>query len=166
MKRTGLLFAFAMFLMSFGTVSAQKTVTLNLAEILNTMPEKKKADEQLEAFAKTKRVDLEKQEKALQAEVEKYQKEAGKLTEAQRSAREQELQKKIQNFQQLQQVAQQDLAKRQAEAYAPVEKKINEAVEKVAKANGWDFIFDSNTVGLIYRGGPDATAIVKKELGL
>lgn len=166
MKKTGLLFAFAMLLMSFGTMNAQKTATLNVAEILNAMPEKKKADEQLEAFAKTKGADLEKQEKALQAEIEAYQKEAGKLTEAQRGAKEQELQKKVQNFQQLQQVAQQDLAKRQADAYAPIEKKINDTVEKIAKANGWDFIFDSNTVGLIYRGGADATAAVKKELGL
>ena len=64
------------------------------------------------------------------------------------------------------QVAQQDLAKRQNEAYAPIEKKVNDAVAKVAKANGWDLIFDTNTVGLVYKGGADATAAVKKELGL
>lgn len=166
MKRTGLLFAFAMVLMSFGTMKAQKMATLNVSEILNAMPEKKKADEQLEAFAKTKGAELEKQEKAIQAEVEAYQKEAGKLNATQRATKEQELQKKIQNFQQLQQVAQQDLTKKQAEAYAPIEKKVNEVVEKVAKANGWDFIFDANTTGLIYRGGADATTAVKKELGL
>lgn len=166
MKRTGLLFAFAMVLMSFGTMKAQKLATLDVVGILNSMPEKKKADEQLEVFAKAKGAELEKQEKAIQAEVETYQKGAAKLTEAQRTAKEQELQKKIQNFQQLQQVAQKDLAEKQAAAYAPIEKKINEAVEKVAKANGYDFVFDTNTTGLIYRGGADATAAVKKELGL
>jgi hypothetical protein len=31
---------------------------------------------------------------------------------------------------------------------------------------GWDFIFDSATNGLIYKAGPDATAAVKKELGI
>ena len=144
MKKSGLLFAFAMFLMSFGTVSAQKLATLDVAEILNLMPEKKKADQQLEAFSKTK-----------QAETPKVNQE-----------REQELQKLQQNIQQMTQVAQQDLAKRQNEAYAPIEKKVNDAVAKVAKANGWDFVFDTNTVGLIYRGGADATAAVKKELGL
>lgn len=41
-----------------------------------------------------------------------------------------------------------------------------DVVDKVAKANGWDFIFDSNTLGLIYKNGPDATPAVKKELGL
>ena len=88
------------------------------------------------------------------------------MTEAQRGAKEQDLQKKQQNLQQLFQLAQQDLSKRQGDAYAPIEKKINDAVEKVAKANGWDFIFDSNTVGLIYRGGTDATTAVRKELSL
>lgn len=166
MKRTGLLFAFAMVLMSFGTLKAQKTATLDVAILLNQMPEKKKADEQLEAFSKTKEAEIEKQGKALQAEVEAYQKGAAKLTEAQRAAKEQELQKKQQNLQQLFQVAQKDLSDRQAAAYAPIEKKLNDAVEKVAKANGYDFIFDANTVGLIYKGGADATPAVRKELGL
>lgn len=166
MKKSGLLLALAMMVMSFGTMNAQKSATLDVAGILNAMPEKKKADIDLEAFAKTKGIELEKQEKALQTEIEAYQKGAAKLTEAQRTAKEQELQKKVQNFQQLQQLAQQDLAKRQGEAYAPIEKKINDAVEKVAKANGYDFIFDANTVGLIYKGGADATEAVKKELGL
>lgn len=166
MKRTGLLFAMAMFVMSFGTINAQKSATLDVAEVLNAMPEKKRADEQLEAFSKTKEAELEKQAQSFQKEVEAYQKEAGKLSEQQRASREQDLQKKQQNLQQLYQVAQQDLAKRQADAYAPIEKKVNDAVERVAKANGYDFIFDVNTVGLIYRGGADATSAVKKELGL
>lgn len=166
MKRTSLLFAIAMLVMSFGTMNAQKTATLDVAGILNAMPEKKKADDQLEAFSKTKEAELEKQAQSFQAEVEAYQKEAGRLSEQQRASKEQDLQKKQQNLQQLYQVAQQDLAKRQADAYAPIEKKVNDAVEKVAKANGYDFIFDVNTVGLIYRGGADATPAVKKELGL
>ncbi|MDO4762756.1 MAG: OmpH family outer membrane protein [Flavobacteriaceae bacterium] len=166
MKRTGLLFAFAMMLMSFGTMKAQKTATLDIATLLNEMPEKKKADEQLMAFSKTKEAELEKQGKAFQTEVEAYQKGAAKMTEAQRTAKEQELQKKQQNLQQMAQLAQKDLAERQATAYAPIEKKLYDAIEKVAKANGWDFIFDANAVGLIYKGGADATAAVKKELGL
>ena len=46
MKKTGLLLALAIVLMSFGTMKAQKIATLDLAGILNDMPEKKKADEQ------------------------------------------------------------------------------------------------------------------------
>jgi len=41
-----------------------------------------------------------------------------------------------------------------------------DAVNKVAKANGYEYIMDVNSVGLVYKGGPDATAAVKKELNL
>ena len=166
MKKSSLLFAFAMFFMSFATVSAQKIATLDVAEILNLMPEKKKADQQLEAFSKTKQAEIEKQMTAAEAKFKKYQEEAAKQTPKVNQEREQELQKLQQNIQQMTQVAQQDLAKRQNEAYAPIEKKVNDAVAKVAKANGWDLIFDTNTDGLVYKGGADATAAVKKELGL
>ncbi|MDO4224408.1 MAG: OmpH family outer membrane protein [Bergeyella zoohelcum] len=166
MKKLSVLFAAVAMFASVGLAKAQKVATLDLAGILNVMPEKKKADEQLEAYAKTKGADIEKQEKALQAEVEAYQKEAGKLTEAQRTAKEQELQKKIQGLQQIQQVAQKDLAEKQTSLYAPIEKKLNETIKKVADANGWEFVLDAANPAIIYKNGADATPAVKKELGL
>ena len=166
MKKSSLLFAFAMVFMSFGSMKAQKIATLDVAGILNLMPEKKKADDQLEAFSKTKQAEIEKQMTAAEAKFKKYQEEASRQTPKVNEERNQELQRLQQNIQQMTQVAQQDLAKRQNEAYAPIEKKVNDAVAKVAKANGWDLIFDTNTVGLVYKGGADATAAVKKELGL
>jgi outer membrane protein len=36
----------------------------------------------------------------------------------------------------------------------------------VAKANGYDYIMDANSSAFVYKGGPDATAAVKKELGV
>ncbi|MFB0966661.1 MAG: OmpH family outer membrane protein, partial [Cloacibacterium sp.] len=84
----------------------------------------------------------------------------------QREAKEAELGKTQQNLQQMSQTAQKDLLDRQDAAYAPIEKRLNDAITRAAKANGWDFIFDSATNGLIYKAGPDATAAVKKELGI
>ena len=47
--------------------------------------------------------------------------------------------------------------------YAPIEKRLNDAITRAAKKQMvWDFIFDSATNGLIYKAGPDATAAVKK----
>lgn len=84
----------------------------------------------------------------------------------QREAKEAELTKTQQQLQQMQQTAQKDFAEKSEAAYAPIDKKINDAITKAAKANGWDFVFDSATRGLLYKAGPDATAAVKKELGL
>lgn len=164
MKKLSVLFAAVMMFVTVGTVSAQKVASMDYEAVLSAMPETKKMTTDLDTFSKTKGDELNKQAEAFQKEVQQYQAEGAKLTEAQRNAKEAELQKKQQNLQQLQQTAQKDLATRRDTAVKPIIEKLNNAVEKVAKANGFDFIIDSTA--LIYKAGPDATALVKKELGL
>lgn len=166
MKKLSVLFAAVMMFVSMSIAKAQKVATVDVEAILSMMPEKKKADEQLLSVFKAKQAEIQKQAQTWQEEVAAYQKAAATMTEAQRTAKEGELQKKQQNIQQMSEAAQKDYTEKQQAAYAPIDKKFMEATEKAAKANGWDFIFDSNTMGLIYKGGADATASVKKELGL
>jgi len=166
MKKLRVLFVAVMMFMSFGVAKAQKIATVDVAAILNMMSEKIKADEQLKAFSTAKQAELEKLATPFQAEVQDFQKKAGSMTPQQRETKAAELEKKQQNLQQISQTAQKDLLDRQDAAYAPIEKRLNDAITRAAKANGWDFIFDSATNGLIYKAGPDATAAVKKELGI
>ena len=164
MKKLSVLFAAVMMLVTAGAVNAQKVASMDYEAVLAAMPETKKMTTDLDTFSKTKGDELQKQAEAFQKEVQQYQADGAKLTEAQRTAKEGELQKKQQNLQQLQQTAQNDLAQRRDAAVKPIIDKLNNAVSKVAKANGFDFIIDSTA--LIYKGGPDATPLVKKELGL
>ncbi|MBP7973918.1 MULTISPECIES: OmpH family outer membrane protein [Chryseobacterium group] len=164
MKKLSVLFAAVMMLVTAGAVNAQKVASMDYEAVLAAMPETKKMTTDLDTFSKTKGDELQKQAEAFQKEVQQYQADGAKLTEAQRTAKEGELQKKQQNLQQLQQTAQNDLAQRRDAAVKPIIDKLNNAVAKVAKANGFDFIIDSTA--LIYKGGPDATPLVKKELGL
>ena len=164
MKKLSVLFAAVMMLVTAGAVNAQKVASMDYEAVLAAMPETKKMTTDLDTFSKTKGDELQKQAEAFQKEVQQYQADGAKLTEAQRNAKEGELQKKQQNLQQLQQTAQNDLAQRRDAAVKPIIDKLNNAVAKVAKANGFDFIIDSTA--LIYKGGPDATPLVKKELGL
>ena len=164
MKKLSVLFAAVMMLVTAGAVNAQKVASMDYEAVLAAMPETKKMTTDLDTFSKTKGDELQKQAEAFQKEVQQYQADGAKLTEAQRTAKEGELQKKQQNLQQLQQTAQNDLAQRRDAAVKPIVDKLNNAVAKVAKANGFDFIIDSTA--LIYKGGPDATPLVKKELGL
>ena len=164
MKKLSVLFAAVMMLVTAGAVNAQKVASMDYEAVLAAMPETKKMTTDLDTFSKTKGDELQKQAEAFQKEVQQYQADGAKLTEAQRTAKEGELQKKQQNLQQLQQTAQNDLARRRDAAVKPIIDKLNNAVAKVAKANGFDFIIDSTA--LIYKGGPDATPLVKKELGL
>ena len=164
MKKVSVLFAAVMMFVTVGMVNAQKVASMDYEAVLSAMPETKKMTTDLDTFSKTKGDELNKQAEAFQKEVQQYQADGAKLTEAQRNAKEAELQKKQQNLQQLQQTAQKDLATRRDTAVKPIIEKLNNAVNKVAKANGFDFIIDSTA--LIYKAGPDATALVKKELGL
>ena len=165
MKKLSVLFAAILMFVTVGVAKAQKVASMDYEAVLAVMPETKKMTTELEAFSKTKGDELGKQADAFQKEVQQYQQVDGpKMTEAQRTAKEAELQKKQQNLQQIQATAQNDLAQRRDAAVKPIIEKLNKAVEKVAKASGYEFIIDSGA--LIYKGGPDATAAVKKELGL
>lgn len=166
MKQLSVLFSAVLLFVATSAVKAQKIAHLDVNAILSIMPEKKAADQKLENLSKTKMAEIEKQAQAWQAEVAAYQQGAAKMTEAQRKAKEEELTKKQQSIQQLQQAAQKDLAEKTDAEYAPIEKKFSDAVNKVAKANGWDYVLDANSSVFIYKAGTDATPAVKKELGL
>ncbi|QOW11343.1 OmpH family outer membrane protein [Kaistella flava (ex Peng et al. 2021)] len=164
MKKLSVLFAAVMMFATVGVAKAQKIASMDYEAVLAAMPETKKMSTDLETFSKTKGDELNKQAEAFQKEVQAYQAEGAKLTGAQRDAKEAELQKKQQNLQAIQQTAQNDLAQKRDTAVKPIIEKLNKAVEKVAKASGFDFIIDAGA--LVYKGGPDATPLVKKELGL
>ncbi len=69
-------------------------------------------------------------------------------------------------IQQMQDKAQKDLQAKQEVVFGPIEKKLNDAVEKVSKANGYEYVMDANSPAFLYKAGTDATAAVKKELGI
>lgn len=164
MKKISVLFVAAILFLGMGLVQAQKLASMDYETVLAAMPEAKKLTADLDAFSKAKGDELNKQAAAFQAEVEAYQKTGATLTEAQRKAKEEELGKKQQQLQQLQTTAQNDLVQKREAALKPIIDKINAAVEKVAKANSFEFILDASA--LIYKAGADATPLVKKELGI
>lgn len=165
MKKLSVLFAALVMLVSVG-VKAQKVASLDVAAVLSMMPEKKKADEQLNAYSQAKQAEFKKSADASQATFQKYQEEAPKQTAEVNKTREAELQKMQADLQTKSAATQKDISDKTDATFAPIEAKFNAAVSKVAVANGWDFIFDANNPSLIYKAGPDATPLVKKELGL
>ncbi|WP_299181133.1 OmpH family outer membrane protein [uncultured Chryseobacterium sp.] len=166
MKKLSVLFAAVMMVVSVGMAKAQKIATLDVVGILNAMPEKKKADAELKSFLDTKQAEIKKKADAAQAKYQQYQAEAPKKTAEENTAREAEMKKLGDEIQQMQDKAQKDFIAKQDTAYEPIERKLNDAVTKVAKANGYDYIMDSNSSAFVYKAGPDATPAVKKELNI
>ncbi len=151
------------------TVSAQKFARVNLQEIVVAMPEFEEAQKNLEAFGK----DLQEQMEQIQVEFNNkladFQKNQANMAASVKQMRQQELEQLQQRFSEFQQIAQQDFQRKENELLEPVQKKANDAVNKVAKAGGYIAVFNTSVPSLAYFDEAQLTDIavaVKKELGI
>ena len=146
---------------------AQKIGRINTQEIIVNMNEYKEANTQMEAYAK----DLQAQMETIQVEfnnkLQEYQKAESTMTDAVRQLKEKELTDLQNRIREFQQVAQQDIQKKQAELMEPIDKKANEAIQEVAKAGGYAVILETGI--MIYFDEAqvkDISAEVKTKLGI
>jgi outer membrane protein len=146
--------------------TAQKFGHIDTQELLMAMPEREKAQEQLEAQATMYEEQLKGMQSELQRKYEDYLAKSETWPEAIRKTKEKELNQLQQGMQDFSQTAQQDLAKLEDDLLTPMIDRAREAIENVGKENGFTYIFDSSTGVTVYNGGEDVTALVKTKLGL
>jgi outer membrane protein len=146
---------------------AQKIGYVNTDEIITNMKETQDAYTQLEAYAK----DLQAQMETIQVEfnnkLQEYQNATETMTDAVRQLKEKELTDLNTRIQEFQQVAQQDLQKKENELLAPIYDKVKTTIDEVAKAGGYTIILPGNA--LIYVDAAqvkDIASDVKAKLGI
>lgn len=168
-------FAIIALMLSAGTVMAQQKIGhINSNALLQAMPEVKTADAAFETFRTTKLSELESMEKERQAKIVTYQEKYKGLSEANKETLGVELETLGQDIQtmgerigELDQKAQEELTKKREELYQPILAKAEVAVQAVAKAEGFAYVFDTVNQGLVFfEGGVDITPLVKTKLGL
>ncbi len=150
--------------------TAQKYGHINFGNLVASMPETKKADEDLKVFRDGLVADGENKLKAFQ---EKYAQaikdvQEGKLSPLQQQQKEQELEQEQLALQALEQdIAQKVEAKRQ-ELLKPIFDRAAKSIEDVAKENGFLMIFDTSIFNAVLFLQPedDILALAKKKLGL
>ena len=169
MKKVLGLTLLAVAMLGISTASAQKFARINLQEIVVAMPEFEQAQKNLEAFGK----DLQEQMEQIQVEFNNkladFQKNQATMAASIKQMKQQELEQLQQRSAEFQQIAQQDLAKKEQELLEPVQAKAQEAVNKIAKANGYIAVFNTSVPSLTYFDEAqlvDIAALVKKELGI
>lgn len=162
-----LLIAALLFVGMSQTVSAQaKVAHINIAELMAAMPEMKAANAQLEKIRKTYDTEYKTMAEEYMAKIKKYEAEATTVTDAINTTRQTEVQDMRARIDQYEQTASQDLQKKQEEIYKPIVEKSRTAIQKVAKAKGFQYVLDSQAgSGVLLADGPDLMADVKKELG-
>ena len=148
-------------------VNAQSKVAhINVQLLLSEMPEMKAAQAELKKLQETYRADLEGSMTELKNKYTQYSNEASSKSKEENDKRALELQQFDKNIQEAEAAAMQEMQKKQAELFAPISEKAKEAIEKVAAAQGFDYVIDaSQGGGLIVARGKDLLPEVKQELG-
>jgi len=159
--------AVVLFVAATSFVNAQSKVAhINVTDLLSEMPEMVAAQAELKKLQETYRADIESSMTELRNKYTQYQSEASAKSKEENEKRAVELQGFEKNIGEAQQAAQQELAKKQSELFQPISEKAMTAIEKVAGAQGYDYVMDATQGGgLIVAKGPDLLAEVKKELG-
>ncbi len=152
----------------------QKIGHINADEIFQQTAEFKTATDQLKVLSETKQKEIE----SMVTELQKKEKEANDLMLNQSEANKAETQTKLQaigqeyqqmqsRIQEIQRVAQEDVGKKQQELMAPIQTKVMNAINAVAKEQGYAYIFDIGSgAAVYYAGGEDVSAAVKTKLGI
>jgi outer membrane protein len=151
-----------------GSASAQtyKFGHIDFQQLLQVMPERDVAQKAMQKHATELENQLTTMQNEYQTKVQAYIAQRDSLSEAVRSAKEndlQDLQQRIQNFQS---VAQKDLQKKQEEQFQPIVKKARAAVDAVAKEEGLIYVFDVNNLLYHSAQSEDILPLVKKKLGI
>ncbi len=159
--------ALVLFVAATGFVSAQSKVAhINVQQLLSDMPEMKAAQAELKKLQETYRADIQNSMKELHTKLTQYQNEATSKTNEENEQRALELQGFERNIQEAEQAAMQEMQKKQQELFAPISDKAKAAIEKVAAAQGFDYVIDASPgLSLIVAKGKDLLPEVKKELG-
>ncbi len=135
--------------------------------VLINLPEYKQNAEQVQRQIQSSQQELEALSGELQADMQKFEKQAPILSQEKVEERQQELQRRYLALQQEGANREQELAKLEADLMNPLIEKVGDAVDAVAAAKGLDIVFKSP--GLLYVNTStvvDITADVARRLGI
>jgi outer membrane protein len=151
------------------TVSAQqpKLGHINTNELLSIMPGRDSAQVKLENYAQQ----LEQQFTAMQTELQtKYQDyltNESTYSELIRQSKQREITSIQERLQEFQEQAQQDLANQENQLLSPIIDAARQAIEDVAKENGYAYVFDTAGGQVLYFPPSDnIMGLVKTKLGI
>lgn len=152
---------------SFTAQAQAKFGHINTNELLRMMPGREEATVQLERYAE----DLENTFVAMQQEFQtKYQdylENQETYSTLVRQSRERELQSLQERIMEFQESAQQDIMEQESRLLNPIIEMARNAIEKVGREQGFNYIFDTSGGTLLFwEGGEDIMPLVRAELGI
>lgn len=149
------------------TVFGQKLGHINSNELLQAMPERTQVEEEIKKYAQELEAQLSAMTKEYQSKVQSYQQGQATMSESIKQDKIREITNLEERINDFQQTAQKDLQEKEEKLLNPIIDKAKNAIEEVAKENGYTYIFDSGVGVLLYHKDSDnIMPLVKKKLGL
>ncbi|MBK7957651.1 MAG: OmpH family outer membrane protein [Bacteroidetes bacterium] len=148
------LFALLAFICISSVASAQRFAYMDSEYILNKMPEYKKAQESLDKIAGEWQKEIEDKMKEIENMYQKFQAEQPLLTDKMKQERITSIESKERELKELQKAKfspNGELFKKRQELIQPIQDRIYDEIQKIAKIKSYDVVFDkSSGASMIY----------------
>jgi outer membrane protein len=152
-------------ILSFSAIAQSKFGHINAQEVLLLMPESKAAEKILIEEQESVKIALKSMYAEKDAIEQDFSQNEATLTDLEKQDVQAKFQSLVERIQLYERTAQQKLETKNQELMEPIQTKLFDAINKVAKEGGYTYIF-SDAVFLYADEKNDVTALVKKELGL
>lgn len=163
--------ALALFMLSSHVANAQKFAYVDSEYILSQVPSYKSAQKQLDELSKEWQKEVDAKFEEIDKLYKQYQAEKVLLTKDMQVKRENEIiekEREAKKYQNDKFGYEGELFKKRSELIKPIQDKVYDAINKVSKSNGLDFIFDKSGDMLMLVSNPkyDRSDEVLEELGV
>ena len=148
------------------SVFAQKFAVINTQQLMESMPDIKTVNEQLEAANKKYQDEFNKLQEEMQKKYEEFQSLDANTPQTIKDRRMQEMQELSNKIEQFRETAAQDIQRQQQQLMAPIQEKVLKAIQAVGAEGNYTFVFEGMLP--LYTGTDvtDITETVKTRLGV
>jgi outer membrane protein len=153
-------------ILASGHVNAQNKIGyISTEELISILPETQKADSNLQQYRTALIQNAQDKQSALEGAIEKFNKDSATMSTSVKEVKRTELQKMLTELQGEEPRMQQQLQQRQQELISPINKKAFDAIQAIAKENGYTYIFEKNAL-LVAPPAEDVLPLVAKKLNV
>lgn len=150
----------------FSTASnAQKIGYISADEVIQLMPEAASVQTELDQYQRSLYQNAQDKQTALNEAVQKFYKDSSTMSASLKEVKRGELQKQVQDLSGEDQKIQNQFEQKRQELSVPIQKKLQAAIEEVAKENGYTYILPREAL-IVMPSTSDIGSLVRKKLGL
>jgi outer membrane protein len=140
-----------------------KTGYVSIDEVVQLMPEYKKATGDMAQYDSTLQIEYAETLKELNRQDSLFKMDSTKMSPAAKNAKKELMKKLLVELQGFEQGYQQKMQQKQEELMAPIAQKANQLIEDIAKANGYTYVFRKEAL-LVQPTTDDLLPLIKRKI--